>query len=70
VESFNLLNHTNLIALNQFYGAESSSLSTFLIGNKAGIPRQLEFSLDFELYEDSAELRSRHPEQFCDDHLV
>jgi hypothetical protein len=48
VESFNLLNHTNVVALNQVYGAESSPLSTFAMGNKAGIPRQLQFSLDFE----------------------
>ena len=48
VESFNLLNQTNVVALNQFYGAESSPLSTFAMGNKAGIPRQLQFSLDFE----------------------
>jgi hypothetical protein len=48
VESFNLLNHTNVAALNQFYGTESLPLSTFSMGNKAGIPRQLQFSLDFE----------------------
>jgi hypothetical protein len=48
VESFNLLNHTNVAALNQFYGTESSPLPTFSMGNKAGIPRQLQFSLDFE----------------------
>src|ERR1700685_4739122 len=45
-ESFNLLNHTNVVALNQFYGTESSPLSTFSMRNKAGIPRQLQFSLD------------------------
>jgi Carboxypeptidase regulatory-like domain/TonB dependent receptor/TonB-dependent Receptor Plug Domain len=48
VESFNLLNHTNVSALNQFYGTQSSPLPTFSMGNKAGIPRQLQFSLDFE----------------------
>jgi hypothetical protein len=47
-ESFNLFNHTNVLALNQFYGAESSPLSTFSTANKAGIPRQLQFSIDFE----------------------
>jgi hypothetical protein len=48
VESFNLLNHTNVVALNQFYGAEGSPLQGFARPNKAGIPRQLQFSIDFE----------------------
>jgi TonB dependent receptor/Carboxypeptidase regulatory-like domain len=48
VESFNLLNHTNVVALNQFYGAESSPLPEFAAPNKAGITRQLQFSIDFE----------------------
>jgi len=48
VESFNLVNHTNVAALNQFYGTQSSPLPPFSLGNKAGIPRQLQFSLDFE----------------------
>jgi Carboxypeptidase regulatory-like domain/TonB dependent receptor/TonB-dependent Receptor Plug Domain len=48
VESFNLLNHTNVVALNQFYGAESSPIPVFATANKAGIPRQLQFSIDFE----------------------
>jgi len=48
VESFNLLNHTNVVALNQFYGAEGSPLPEFARPNKAGIPRQLQFSIDFE----------------------
>lgn len=47
-ESFNLLNHTNVIALNQFYGPGMSPLPTFATPNKAGIPRQLQFSVDFE----------------------
>jgi hypothetical protein len=47
-ESFNLLNHTNVISLNQFYGAESTPLPVFATPNKAGIPRQLQFSIDFE----------------------
>ena len=48
VESFNLLNHTNVVALNQFYGAESSPIPVFATSNKAGIPKQLQFSIDFE----------------------
>lgn len=47
-ESFNLLNHTNVVALNQFFGALSSPLPVFATPNKAAIPRQLQFSLDFE----------------------
>jgi Carboxypeptidase regulatory-like domain/TonB dependent receptor len=47
-ESFNVLNHTNVVALNQFYGADSSPLPAFATPNKAGIPRQLQFSIDFE----------------------
>jgi hypothetical protein len=48
VESFNLLNHTNVVALNPFYGPESSPLPMFATANKAGISRQLQFSVDFE----------------------
>ncbi len=48
VESFNLLNHTNVVALNQFFGPENSSIPVFTTPNKAGIPRQLQFSIDFE----------------------
>ena len=48
VESFNLLNHTNVVALNQFYGAESSPIPAFTSPNRAGIPRQLQFSIDFQ----------------------
>jgi outer membrane receptor protein involved in Fe transport len=47
-ESFNLLNHTNVVALNQFYGTQTSPLPTFAAPNKATIPRQLQFSVDFE----------------------
>jgi Carboxypeptidase regulatory-like domain/TonB dependent receptor/TonB-dependent Receptor Plug Domain len=48
VESFNLLNHTNVVALNQVYGAESSPIPVFATPDKVGIPRQLQFSIDFE----------------------
>ena len=48
VESFNILNHTNVVALNQSYGVESSSLPGFGTPNKASIPRQFQCSLDFE----------------------
>ena len=48
VESFNLLNHTNVAALNQFYGPEILPMPAFARPNKAGIARQLQFSIDFE----------------------
>src|ERR1700681_2402471 len=48
VESFNFLNHTNVVALNQFYGPEHSPIPGFTTPNKAGIPRHLQFSIDFE----------------------
>ena len=48
VESFNVLNHTNVVALNQFYGPENSPIPAFTTPNKAAIPRQLQFSIDFE----------------------
>src|SRR5713226_5678952 len=46
-ESFNVLNHTNAVSLNQFYGPENSPIPVFTRPNKAGIPRQLQFSIDF-----------------------
>jgi outer membrane receptor for ferrienterochelin and colicin len=48
VESFNVLNHTNVVALNQFYGPGNSPIPVFANPNKASIPRQLQFSIDFE----------------------
>lgn len=48
LESFNLLNHTNVVALNRFYGSDSAPIPVFATANKAGIPRQLQFSIDFE----------------------
>ena len=47
-ESFNVLNHTNVATLNQFYGPENSPIPVFMKPNKAGIPRQWQFSIDFE----------------------
>ncbi len=47
-ESFNLLNHTNVTAINPFFGPNGSPLATFNTPNKAGIPRELQFSIDFE----------------------
>ena len=48
VEAFNLFNHMTIVALNQFYGTESIPLAAFATANKAGTPRQLQFSVDFE----------------------
>jgi hypothetical protein len=38
----------NVVALNQFYGAESSPLPELAKPNQADISRQLQFSIDFE----------------------
>jgi hypothetical protein len=47
-ESFNLLNHTNVTALNQFFGPEVTPIPAFNTPDRAGIARQLQFSIDFE----------------------
>jgi hypothetical protein len=47
-ESFNFLNRTNIVYLNQFYGPENSPLPVFKTPNKASNARQLQFSVDFE----------------------
>jgi hypothetical protein len=43
-----LVSLTNVVALNQFYGPENSPIPVFTKPNKTGIPRQLQFSIDFE----------------------
>jgi len=48
IESFNVLNHSNVVGLNQFYGVASYPIPVFATANKAAIPRQLQFSVDFE----------------------
>jgi hypothetical protein len=48
VESFNVLNHTNVVARNQFYGPGNSPIPVFATPNKASMQRQLQFSIDFE----------------------
>jgi len=47
-ESFNVLNHTYVVSLNQSYGVASSPIPVFARANKAAIPRQLQFSIDLE----------------------
>jgi hypothetical protein len=47
-ESFNLLNHTNVIGLNQFFGPSVPPIPAFATPARAGISRQLQFSIDFE----------------------
>ncbi len=47
-ESFNLLNHTNVVGLNQFFGPGIAPFPTFSQSVRAGIARQLQFSIDFE----------------------
>jgi hypothetical protein len=38
----------NVVALNQFYGAQGSPLPELAKPNQADISRQLQFSIDFE----------------------
>jgi hypothetical protein len=47
-ESFNILNRTNVLSLNQFFGPGSTPISVFSTPNKASTSRQLQFSVDFE----------------------
>jgi hypothetical protein len=47
-ESFNVLNHTNVLGLNQFYGPGTAPIPAFATPSRAGIARQLQFSIDFE----------------------
>jgi len=48
-ESFNLLNHTNITQANPFFGTQSQPISTFAQPVAASNPRQLQFSLDYEV---------------------
>lgn len=47
-EAFNLLNHTNVAGLNQFFGPGVVPITSFNTPNRAGIARQFQFSIDFE----------------------
>lgn len=47
-ESFNLLNHTNVVALNQFYGNIALTTSVIRYSKQSGYSEQLQLSLDFE----------------------
>ena len=47
-ESFNLLNHRNVIALNPFFGPGMVPNPTYKTPSKAALARQFQFSLDFE----------------------
>ena len=47
-ESFNVLNHTNVSALNPVFGPSREPVPTFGTPNRAGIGRQMQFSIDFE----------------------
>jgi hypothetical protein len=47
-ESFNLLNHTNIIGINRFFGSALLPLPGFLQPIEAASARQIEFSIDFE----------------------
>ncbi|PYX78476.1 MAG: hypothetical protein DMG70_31620 [Acidobacteria bacterium] len=47
-ESFNLLNYTNVAAVNPFFGPGTAPIPAFDTPDRAGIARQLQFSIDFE----------------------
>ncbi len=47
-ESFNLLNHTNITGLNQFFGLGATPAAGFATPDRAAIARELQFSVDFE----------------------
>jgi len=48
VEAFNLLNRTNVLEINAVYGQLLSPRPAFGRPIKAGIARQIQFSVDFE----------------------
>ena len=48
VESFNLLNHKNAVAISPWFGSKLTPINTFKRPIEALNPRQFEFSLDFE----------------------
>lgn len=47
-ESFNLLNHTNILGINRFFGTALMPIRGFLQPTEAASGRQIEFSIDFE----------------------
>jgi hypothetical protein len=47
-ESFNLVNHTNVTQLNTPFGNETSPVSSFSTPTETAVPRQIQFSLDYE----------------------
>jgi hypothetical protein len=47
-ESFNLLNHTNVVALNHVFGPGAVPISTYNTADRASLARQFQFSIDFE----------------------
>lgn len=47
-ESFNLLNHTNVTELNAAFGSGTTAPGSFGTPTQVGVPRQFEFSLDYE----------------------
>lgn len=47
-ESFNLLNHRNVLGLNPFFGPNATAIPGFSQPDQAGLARQFQFSIDFE----------------------
>lgn len=47
-ESFNLLNHTNVVGLNQVFAPGAVPIPTYNTADRASLARQFQFSIDFE----------------------
>lgn len=47
-ESFNVLNHANVIELNPFFGTGSNAIAGYGMPERAASSRQVQFSIDFE----------------------
>ena len=48
-ESFNLLNHMNVLAFNRAFGTGAAPIPTYSVPDKAALARQFQFSIDFEV---------------------
>ena len=47
-ESFNILNHRNVIALNDVFGSGATPIGSFGAPIETSTPRRIQFSLDYE----------------------
>ena len=47
-ESFNILNHRNVVALNDVFGSGATAIGSFGSPVETSTPRRIQFSLDYE----------------------